>query len=78
MRLEATELIGDQVHAELTPLVFPCRDSKGEEVRMAAMACIPCLWDAVRSVLDKNADESRGYAKPRDIQRYCIYLLLLS
>ena len=61
MRVEATELVGDQVRGELVPLVFPCKDTKGEEVKMAAMAHIPHLWGAIKSSLVQNQDESRGY-----------------
>ena len=61
MRVEATELVGDQVQGELVPLVFPCKDTKGEKVKMAAMAHIPHLWGAIKSNLDQNEDESRGY-----------------
>ena len=60
MRLEATSLIGDQVEAELIPLVYPCKDVRGEEVKMTPAAYVKDLWEAVRNNLDKNVDETRG------------------
>ena len=51
MRLEAVSLIGDQVLAELTPLVFSCQHEKGEEIRMAPTARLVNLWEAIRNNL---------------------------
>ena len=56
MRVELTELVGDQVQV---PLVFPCNNTKGEEVKMATMAHLPHLWGAIKNNLDQNEDESR-------------------
>ena len=59
-RVEATELVGDQVRGGLVPLVIPCKDTKGEK------AHIPHLWGAIKSNLDQNEDESRGYVNNKN------------
>lgn len=60
MRLEAKELVGDNIKAELTPLTFPCKDG-GEEVRQATMAYVPRLWESIQATLEHNDDERRRY-----------------
>ena len=45
MRKEATALVGQDLVAELVPFTFP-QKSGGEEIKPAALAYIPNLWDA--------------------------------
>ncbi len=61
MREEVTTLVGEAVYAEKVPMVFPCKEEKGEEVKMAVMAYIGDLWDAIKNMLDRCEDETRRY-----------------
>ena len=58
IRVEAKELAGDNLRAELTPLTFNCNDGS-EEVREAPMAYIPCLWESIQNTLDLNDNVGR-------------------
>lgn len=62
MRLEAKELIGDNLRAELIPLTFTCKDGS-EEVKETPMAYIPRLWDSLHNNLEHNDDEKRSVAR---------------
>ena len=59
MRKEATQLVGDNLEAELAPMSFSQKDG-GEMIRDAPIAYIPVLWDKVKDLLDQNSDDSRG------------------
>ena len=61
MRVEASELVGENLGAELTPFTFTHKDG-GEVIENAPMAYIPNLWEKIKSLLDQNEDDSRGYA----------------
>lgn len=61
MRLEVTLLVGEAINAEKVPMVFPCKEEKGEEIKMATMAYIRDLWEALENNLDKCEDETRRY-----------------
>lgn len=61
MRVEASELVGDNLNAELTPFSFPHKDG-GEVIQNAPYAYIPNLWEKIKDLLDQNCDEQRGYA----------------
>ena len=61
MRVEATELVGENLCSELTPFSFPHKDG-GEVIRNAPYAYVPNLWDKVKDMLDRNSDDQRGYA----------------
>ena len=73
MRAEATELVGDNLSAELAPFSFPHKDG-GEIIQTAPYAYIPNLWDKVKDLLDQNSDEQRGYALPYKVYLNTIYL----
>ena len=60
MRVEAAQLVGDNLSAELTPFSFPHKDG-GEEIKNAPFAHIPNLWRKVKDLLDQSCDEQRGY-----------------
>ena len=59
MRIEAEELVGDNVGAELTPFSFPHKDG-GETIQNVPYAYVPHLRDKIRDPLDQNCDEIRG------------------
>lgn len=61
MRVEAAELVGDNLCAELAPFSFPHQDG-GEVIRSAPCAYIPDLWRKIKDMLDQNSDDQRGYA----------------
>jgi hypothetical protein len=61
MRVEASELVGENLRSELTPFSFAHKDG-GEVIRSAPYAYIPNLWEKVKDMLDKNSDDQRGYA----------------
>ena len=60
MRKEATALVGHDLVAELVPFTFP-QKSGGEEIKPAALAYIPNLWDKIEDLLQQNDDTERGY-----------------
>lgn len=60
MRVEASELVGDNLCAELAPFSYPYQDG-GEIIRDAPYAYIPNLWEKVKDLLDQNSDDQRGY-----------------
>ena len=49
MRSKAIKLIGDYVCAEKAPFSFSHEDG-GEEIRQAAMAYIPNLWEKIEQI----------------------------
>lgn len=59
MRIQATELVGDNLQAELVPFSFLHKDG-GEVIHDAPCAYIPHLWQKIKDLLDH--DDSRGYA----------------
>ena len=61
MRVEASELVGDNLSAELTPFSFNHKDG-GEIIKNASFAYVPNLWEKVKDMLDRNSDDHRGYA----------------
>lgn len=74
MRTEATELVGDDVHAEMVPFSFKHKDG-GEEIKPAAMACLPNLWEKIQDLLDSNSDDNKGYTKyPYEHIHTCIQI----
>ena len=60
MRKEASELIGDNLGAELTPFSFPHKDG-GEVIQNAPNAYVLDLWEKIKAMLDQNSDDDRGY-----------------
>ena len=59
MRKEATDLVGDNLEAELAPMSFTHKDG-GETIKDAPIAYIPVLWEKVKDLLDQNSDDNRG------------------
>ena len=60
MRKEAEDLIGDDVCAEKVPFSFSHKDG-GEEIKPAAMAYIPNLWEKIQQMLERNDDDDKKY-----------------
>ena len=60
MRSEANELVGDNICAEMVPFSFSHKDG-GEEIKPAAMAYIPNLWERIKDLLEQNNDNSKKY-----------------
>ena len=60
MRNEAKELIGECVCSEMVPFSFSHKDG-GEEIKPAAMAYIPNLWEKIEDLLERNNDEHKKY-----------------
>lgn len=60
MRIQANELVGDNLSAELVPFSFPHKDG-GEIIKDVPYAYIPCLWRKVNDLLDQSSDDKRGY-----------------
>ena len=58
MRSEAIKLIGDDVCTEKAPFLFSHKDG-GKEIRPAAMAYIPNLWEKIEQMLERNDDDDR-------------------
>jgi hypothetical protein len=59
MRLEASELVGDNLSAELVPFSFPHKDG-GEVIQDVPCAYIPNLWRKISDLLDQSSDDRRG------------------
>ena len=57
MREVASELVGDNLEAELAPMSFSHRDG-GEVIKEAPIAYIPRLWEKIEDLL-KNSDDNR-------------------
>ena len=55
MRKEASELVGDNLEAELAPMSFTCKDG-GEVIREAPIAYVPRLWEKIKDIVDQNSD----------------------
>ena len=53
----ASELVGDNLEAELAPMSFSHKD--GEVIKEAPIAYIPRLWE-IKDLLDQNSDDNRG------------------
>lgn len=58
MRKEADDLIGDDVCAEAVPFSFSHKDGR-EEIKPAAMANIPNLWETIERMLERNNDDDK-------------------
>ena len=58
MRIEAAELIGDNLEAEWVPMSFNHKD--GEVIKEVPLAYIPRLWEKIESLLNQSSDDSRG------------------
>lgn len=59
MRVEAAELVGDNLCAELAPFSFSHQDG-GHLIKEAPFAFIPDLWRKIKDMLDQNSDDQRG------------------
>ena len=59
MRREATELVGNNLEAELAPMSFSHKDGR-EVICEAPIVFIPVLWEKVKGLLDQNTNENRG------------------
>lgn len=59
MRVEARELVGDNIGAEMVPFSFAHQDG-GEVIKEAPCAYIPQLWKKIEDMLDQNCDDQRG------------------
>ena len=59
MRKVASELIGDNLEAELAPMSFSHKDG-GEVIKEAPIAYIPRLWEKIEDLLNQNSDNERG------------------
>ena len=57
MRKEATELIGDNLETELAPMSFSHKE-RGEVIKDAPIAYVPCRWEKMEELLDQNSDDS--------------------
>ena len=61
MSNEAKELVADNILcAEMVPFSFSHKDG-GEEIKPAAMAYIPDLWDKITDMLERNNDDKKKY-----------------
>ena len=58
MRKVASELIGDNLEAELAPMSFSHKDG-GEVIKEAPIAYILRLWEKIED-LNQNSDNKRG------------------
>ena len=54
----ASELVGDNLEAELAPMSFSHKDG-GEVIKEAPIAYIPRLWE-IKDLLDQNSDDNGG------------------
>lgn len=60
-RVEAKELVGDNLQSEMLPFSFKHKDS-GEIIKEAAMALVPNLWRKIKDFLDQSSDHTKQYA----------------
>ena len=60
MRKEASELVGDNLDAELVPFSFKHKDG-GQIIKSAPYCYIPRLWDKIQELIEQNSDDHRGY-----------------
>lgn len=60
MRVEADQLVGDNLESEMVPFAFSHKDG-GEVIKAAPFAFVPHLWEKVKDLLDQNSDDERGY-----------------
>ena len=51
----ASELIGDNLEAELAPVSFSDKD--GEVIKEDPIAYIPHLWEKIEDLLNQNSDD---------------------
>ena len=59
MRKEASDLVGDNLEAELAdPMSFTHKDG-GEVIRNAPLAYVPNLWEKIQDLLEQNSDDKR-------------------
>lgn len=54
MRKVASELVGENLEAELAPMSFSHKDG-GEVIKEAPIAYIPHLWEKIHDLLDQNS-----------------------
>ena len=59
MRKVASELIGDNLEAELAPMSFSHTDG-GEVIKDVPIAFIPRLWEKIEDLLNQSSDDKRG------------------
>jgi hypothetical protein len=59
MRIVASELIGDNLEAELAPMSFNHKDG-GEVIKEVPLVYIPRLWEKIESLLNQSSDDTRG------------------
>lgn len=70
MRAESSELVGENLEAELTPFLFPHKDG-GEIIESAAHAYIPNLWEKIKDLLEQSSDDKRGYVLTDLVTTFC-------
>ena len=58
MRKVASELVGDNLEAELALMSFSHKD--GEVIKEAPIAYISHLWEKIVDLLNQNSDNERG------------------
>ena len=58
MRKVASELIGDNLEAELAPMSSSHKD--GEVIKDVPIAFIPRLWEKIEDLLNQSSDDKRG------------------
>ena len=54
----ASELIGDNLEAELAPMSFSHKDG-GEVIKDVPIAYIPRLWEKIEDLLNQSSDDKR-------------------
>ena len=59
MRKVASEMVGDNLDAELAPMSFSHRDG-GEVIKEVPIAYIPRLWEKIEDLLNQNCDDNSG------------------
>ena len=59
MRKVVSELVGDNLEAELAPMSFSHRDG-GEVIKEAPITYIPHLWEKIEDLLNQNSNVNRG------------------
>lgn len=59
MRSEAKELVDDDsICTEVVPFSFKHKDG-GEEIKPAAVAYIPDLWEKIERIIEQNNDNNK-------------------